>query len=341
LQPSVPVVAWGRARVCGSAVLEALEDKCTAVRMMHQTARAAAADGTQAAAEGDDAASEGRVSAADDDAGTATSVAGFPSQSQPQQQQQQSSSGGAAVAGALTQPSARPPPAVLRYRPDSTLPLGTGVITGAAIPVLARAWGNRLQLLQVQPAGGFPAEQTNIATEAVHRRYSPILGPSLGVPALAALQQAHAVAAAAAAAAAASPAGTPAATGAGSASGSGGRVFGSLTSTLMNVGVDSAPAEAGRVGGNGAARGGLGAPGGSGSSPVDFVLADDLPSADPIAALAWLSDNSLVYMTQPPLASGAAPPAAAAGATVVEGATSLVLLETDSLQVIGATCVCV
>jgi hypothetical protein len=201
----------------------------------------------------------------------------------------------------------RPLATVLRRRVDSTLPPGTGVVTQAPVPVLARAWGNRLQLLQVQPAGGFPAEHTNIATEAVHRRFSPVLGPSLGVPALAALQQANAQAAAAA---------VPAARANAAPNAGAGRVFGSLTSTLMNAG------------GVDVTSGGAKGP----TAPLDFVLADDLPTADPIAAVAWVSDAALVLMTRPEATTSRS--ATSSGSTPAEGgAPSLVLLETDTLEV--------
>lgn len=305
--PSVPAIAWGRARVCGSAVLEALEDRCAAAQLLQKqqqgTADAApigdddvasAADSSAISVGGDEHLSQAGSIADDRGGATGRTATGAPPP--------------AAALGGASAP--RPPPTVLRRRVDSTLPPGTGVVTQAPVPVLARAWGNRLQLLQVQPAGGFPAEHTNIATEAVHRRFSPVLGPSLGVPALVALQQANAQAAAAAV--------STARAGAGASAGAS-RVFGSLTSTLMNAGgVDTSA-------------GGAKGP----SAPLEFVLADDLPTADPIAAVAWVSDAALVFMTRPDTAASRT---ASSASSPAEGAApSLVLLETDTLEVCKLT----
>jgi len=111
----------------------------------------------------------------------------------------------------------------------------------------------------------------------------------------------------------------PAAGGTGSGSG---RVFGSLTSTLMNAGgIDSIASNTGAKGAG---------------AQLDFVLADDLPAVDPIVAVAWVSDSSLVFMTRPstggPRTAGST---AGAASSPTEGAPSLVLLETDTLEVSG------
>jgi len=151
--PCVPALAWGRARVNGSAVLEALENKCVAVQLLQQQ-------------QGNIHDPAGETSLAHEDSVSITDVSIDPEGDRSSQQASKAETRVedtrqrkmSTIDASPVVPGAPPrqptnQPTLLRRSADSTLPPGSGVVTQAPVPVLARAWGNRLQLLQVQPAG--------------------------------------------------------------------------------------------------------------------------------------------------------------------------------------------
>lgn len=307
----VPSMAWARARVHGSAALDAAEERRSSATIMsalqpgQQHAHAnsslslASVVDKAAAALGADTQHQrqggppSRRSSFSDQSSLARGGPGVAGDSD--STHGSGSATGASNAGADT-PAAAAATAInmhraavaARYRHGSTLPYH-GVMTAMPAPVLARAWGSHLQLLQVQPPGGYPMEQTNLAApieqfDGQHHMMVPHGPGAAGMP-----RQTG------------PPGRAPGQVSSGA--GVGDAVFGSLTQALMsgggldNVGPSSgAPARHGQPGGAASATAAAAAAAASGRL-MEFVLADDLDSQDPITSITWLGPSSLAYLT--------------------------------------------
>ena len=211
----LPAVAWARARVAGSAVFEDASDRRTAASLADIAIAAGSAAAGEAAVTaalrtigiGGTSASSASVGAGRAAGGRAGSFSGSAAGGTPNpgpaatadsggarsrsasvastdagfadvKDRRRGSVGGAddgltipqdaetlkRAASGQTQRPPRSAAAVSKQRGGSTLaPSVAGIVTAVAAPVLARAWGHRLQLLQIAPAGGYPIELTNLA----------------------------------------------------------------------------------------------------------------------------------------------------------------------------------
>jgi hypothetical protein len=279
-----PTLAWGRARVYGSAPLEAIEERKMAQMMLSEVSAvgaAAAVDNALAKlgngtpntpadeAEGPPSRRSSFASTADGGDKPSGPTGGRPHGNDRPPRNTPAPS--AAAATASLQRNA----AAARARIGSTLP-HHGVVTAVPLPVLARGWGNSLQLLQVQPTGGYPVEMTNLAYEAQQL-----------------MQQQH----------------TQQMSGTGGSSGTASGGLMNVLSAAFSTHDGPTPAPAGP--GSGAPMHPQGAVPGHGGvppppsanavsnafRPVEFILSDDLVSEDPVSSVAWLSDTTLAYVT--------------------------------------------
>lgn len=294
----VPSLSWARGRVHGSAALDAVEERRAAASLMLNVAQS------------DPAHIEGHVDTAlvqiNGSVGPTGGITG--SGSRRSSFTETSSVTGTTLTDTTNNDNTKNTPKHLtpvqrnalanRYRNGSTLPYH-GVLTTLPVPVLARAWGTRLQFLQIQPPGGYPLEQTNLAPEPIIGENGMLIPPTQTPPGYPG-----------------NPKGSVPSNGTNA-------VFGTLTPTLDNpfaihtgnTGGNNPPNNtAGIVGGpnplppnaqgrplppgvpSGPPSSGTN-PGASASRIIDFVLADDLDSQDGITSIAWLGNASLVYVT--------------------------------------------